>query len=372
MLWLSATGGPSGSVQSIGKPMRVSTHAGLSGAGGAARSGSSLRTDSPNCALPCAFFPRVGPFESRAAAVGQCFTCAESAIPVSALLCCWRSCARGVDHCGIRTAALVSVVPECRPLSVEYAALPLLFASPAVGVGQPASACVRSRCCVNGIFSPAAQRAAHSGDPSRPASSTVGVSQQEPPLSPVGRSHVGCAETVPLRIVPERGQRPENVSEGSPVVGSEEAGHVLQEDVARSKLTDDPGALRPEPPRVFARFAQPRERDGLAGEACAEGVDGGEVGGACGANISNKSSCSGEVPREDRVAERIVFNLPDGANVESEVREVSLDGQIEPADAREERAELHGAHRAPLADRVASQPATTFAFARCQRLMRSA
>ena len=50
---------------------------------------------------------------------------------------------------------------------------------------------------------------------------TVTAGQQEPPLPSVGRSHVGRAETVPLRSVPERGQRPENFSEGIPARGSE-------------------------------------------------------------------------------------------------------------------------------------------------------
>lgn len=45
----------------------------------------------------------------------------------------------GVGHC--LTARSVSVVPAWRPLSVEYAAEPLEFASLAVAVGQSWQAC---------------------------------------------------------------------------------------------------------------------------------------------------------------------------------------------------------------------------------------
>jgi hypothetical protein len=49
---------------------------------------------------------------------------------------CRKSRAAGVGHVANR-AASVSVVPECRPLSVEYAAAALDAASPLVGVGHP-------------------------------------------------------------------------------------------------------------------------------------------------------------------------------------------------------------------------------------------
>jgi hypothetical protein len=45
----------------------------------------------------------------------------------------FQSRADGVGH---RTAASVNVVPECRPLAVEYPAAPLAFASVAVAVGH--------------------------------------------------------------------------------------------------------------------------------------------------------------------------------------------------------------------------------------------
>ena len=49
---------------------------------------------------------------------------------------CRKSRAAGVGHVA-NLAASVNVVPECRPLSVEYPAAPLERESSRVGVGQP-------------------------------------------------------------------------------------------------------------------------------------------------------------------------------------------------------------------------------------------
>jgi hypothetical protein len=152
---------------------------------------------------------------------------------------------------------------------------------------------------VNGIFSPDAHRAAHSGDPSRPASSTVGVSQKEPPLPSVRRAHIGRSEHVPFSSVPERGQGPENLSEGGSIPGRKKPRNVLQEDEAGSKFANDPRVFRPEPPLVFLRLAAPCERDRLTGEASADEVDGGEIAPPGESDIVNSASCAGPVSRED-------------------------------------------------------------------------
>jgi len=87
-----------------------------------------------------------------------------------------------------RTAASVSVVPECLPLAVEYAAAPDAFASVFVGVGQ-----------------------------------------HEDALSLVWSSDVAGPDAMPLRIVPERGQVPENSTEGAPSVPAPDGGDVLHD-----------------------------------------------------------------------------------------------------------------------------------------------
>ena len=129
--------------------------------------------------------------------------------------------ALGVAHFGCLTAASVNVVPECRPLSVEYAAAPLAFASFAVAVGQSFPTCSESGraffACVASLALPERQSravgVAHAGacDTSDvapfcelPYCSAVGVGysprshvepprDDEEPLSPMGRSNVGSS-----------------------------------------------------------------------------------------------------------------------------------------------------------------------------------
>lgn len=96
VLRFARTGGPS--VHPGGKPIRLSTHAGLS--------------------RPPAVVRRSGP---------PSVVAARPAPPRP-------SCALGVSQ--PRTVASVSVVPECLPLTVGYPAAPDAFASPEVGVGH--------------------------------------------------------------------------------------------------------------------------------------------------------------------------------------------------------------------------------------------
>lgn len=292
-----------GSVQPCGKPMSDSTHAGFSGPGACVRitseSGRAFRSSVSGEALPL-FQSRavgVGLADSNVAARSTIFTSAASAgrkgAPSYALrlppdrcaaqgVCRWlalaardspcvpASCdgvsfvcrfsfgeARGVGH-GNLTTASVSVVPECRPLFVEYACTPLDLESIAVAVGQ-----------------------------------------KEPPLPSVRRAHIGRSKHVPFSSVPERGQGPENFSEGGSIPGRKKPRNVLQEDEAGSKFANDPRVFRPEPPLVFLRLAAPCERDRLTGEASADEVDGGEIAPPGESDIVNSASCAGPVSRED-------------------------------------------------------------------------
>lgn len=156
----------------------------------------------------------------------------------------------------MRTAASVSVVPACRPLSVEYAAAPLAFASPDVGVGQvlriasmesPGSPLLPMVLLGPPCFPSLAigvghiRRASVSSDSLTgpfgfcppwlfPYGVAVGVGQNEEPLPDVRRPHVARAKARPLRIEPERGQVPEYPVEPS----SSESADVFHDDEAGS------------------------------------------------------------------------------------------------------------------------------------------
>lgn len=289
-------GGPGTSVQPCGKPMSDSTHAGLSGPGCCVRitseSGRAFRSSVSGEALPLFQSRAVGvgqadsnglPFTapisvglprayvesprcpSARTGVGQWLTLAARDSPCVPARCdgvsfvCRFSFgeARGVGH-GNLTTASVSVVLECRPLFVEYACTPLDLESIAVAVGQ-----------------------------------------KEPPLPSVRRAHIGRSKHVPFSSVPERGQGPENFSEGGSIPGRKKPRNVLQEDEAGSKFANDPRVFRPEPPLVFLRLAAPCERDRLTGEASAHEVDAGEIAPPGESHIVNSASCAGPVSRED-------------------------------------------------------------------------
>jgi hypothetical protein len=81
----------------------------------------------------------------------------------------------------------------------------------------------------------------------------------------VRRTDFGRAETVPLRIEPEVGQRSENRSHSSP--SKKEAWHIFQKDEARSHLANDPSDSWPDPSLVVGSFSLPGDGEGLAGES---------------------------------------------------------------------------------------------------------
>lgn len=120
--------------------------------------------------------------------------------------------ASGVAHI---LAASVSVVPECLPLSVEYAAAPEDAASFAVAVGQ-----------------------------------------HEESLAQVRRANIGRGEQTPLRIEPERGNVAKHIGEPKAKV----AWDVLEEDDGSSALFDDSSHLGPEVSLV--RFSESLAGDG--------------------------------------------------------------------------------------------------------------
>jgi hypothetical protein len=93
-----------------------------------------------------------------------------------------------------------------------------------------------------------------------------GVGQQEEALPAMGCPDLGRAEHVPFTTEPETGQRPENLSEGISSIGSKEPSHVLQEDVPRSHLANDPGDVWPEPALIPGSSSGSGGTDRLAWE----------------------------------------------------------------------------------------------------------
>jgi hypothetical protein len=90
-----------------------------------------------------------------------------------------------------------------------------------------------------------------------------------------------CGYAIPDRVVPERGQVPENLSPDGSVSDSKEVRHVLHEHVAGSKLANGSGHLAPQNGLgVIEAVAEPGGRGALAGEAA------GDEGRSLGPNVN--------------------------------------------------------------------------------------
>jgi hypothetical protein len=172
-----------------------------------------------------------------------------------------------------------------------------------------------------------------------PGSCAAGVgSNDEQALSTVGGSHVGCAKQAPLRIEPRFGQVPENVSEPQ----SEMAGHVLQHDPSGSKNANCLCDERPEVSDIFAPFALPGVAERLARVASGEDIDRLHAGPVhCGQVADVRDTRP--LPLEDGAGRGLHLGVPGELGTE-----VRLDGEVQTADARAERA---GAHAHPHSSR---------------------
>ncbi|HKB50994.1 MAG TPA: hypothetical protein VKC63_06150 [Solirubrobacterales bacterium] len=128
----------------------------------------------------------------------------------------------------------------------------------------------------------------------------------------------------------------------------EEGGHVLHDDVSRSKLANDPGELGP---KTRAGAVDASSSTGatevLAGEAAADEIDGVELAGSDLPHVL-ESGGVGEVPGEDGPAEGVELDLPGDAHPRS------LEAEVESADSRKEAADIH----APPLDLLAAKTAT--------------
>src|ERR1051326_7930543 len=100
-------------------------------------------------------------------------------------------------------------------------------------------------------------------------SEAFGVGQNEDPITEL-RGTEGCRrETIPLRIIPARGQVPEDNVEPPRA----ESRHVLHDRVARSKRANEPKKSPPQPgPRAFNADLPAGVGDVLAGKAADDRV----------------------------------------------------------------------------------------------------
>lgn len=102
-----------------------------------------------------------------------------------------------------------------------------------------------------------------------PSSFATGVGHNPDPVPLVRGADGGSWNTVPLRVIPERGKVLKHVPESF----RPESRHVLQQDISGSKVPNETGHMRPEPARVVLREALTGEGDGLTGESGSDEID---------------------------------------------------------------------------------------------------
>ena len=86
-----------------------------------------------------------------------------------------------------------------------------------------------------------------------------------------------CRNALPLRVIPERGQAADHLSESS--VGKSEAWHVLHDDDEGSNVANDSLELGPEPPVISGAGCPSGLRHGLTGEPAHDGIALGKITG---------------------------------------------------------------------------------------------
>jgi hypothetical protein len=151
------------------------------------------------------------------------------------------------------------------------------------------------------------------------------------------------------------GQVSENSTDGRSVPSlpfpGEEGRDVLHDDVAGSKLANDPGELGP---KTRAGAIETSSSSGsaevLAGEAAADEIDRVEVAGADVSHVFEALGV-GELAGEDGAAVGVLLDLPRDAHP------AALEPELEAADSREEAADIHApALGAAAADTVPALP----------------
>jgi len=157
------------------------------------------------------------------------------------------------------------------------------------------------------------------------------VGQKEDPLPAVRCAHVACAEQIPRRIEPERGQVTEHLAESPPIVSGKEPRDVLHEHEVRSHVSNDPAILTPEArPLAAEPGALSGEADVLTWEPAADDVDSRESVDGTDVVISNSVR---PMLCENLTTPRIPFDLPQHPRPRRR-----FDAELKAADARKQRA----------------------------------
>lgn len=138
------------------------------------------------------------------------------------------------------------------------------------------------------------------------SSFATGVGHNENALPKVRGTNRGRRYNVPLRVIPERGNVRENISQSF----GRKSGDVLHDDDSGSKIANKAGELGPEPARVARALSLTGETDWLAREAASEDVNG-RGAGADGADVSEVWHV-GPVTGEDGTGKRVDFRHPAG------------------------------------------------------------
>lgn len=198
-----------------------------------------------------------------------------------------------------------------------------LFESPAVGVGMSGGGNSSEGCS----DLPSVSKSAVC-DESGTVLVRVGDEPEAVPL--VRGANGGSWDAIPLRVIPERGQVPENAVEPPRA----ESWDVLHDRISGAKLANDPSELRP---KTRAGSVDPGslagEADVLAGEATADQVHRLEVVGADGADVVETLGIW-KVLGEDGLAVGVELDLPGGLHPRP------LEAEVEAADASEEGADI--------------------------------
>lgn len=205
-------------------------------------------------------------------------------------------------------------------------------ASVAVGVGNRSRSARSTALPSSFPLGPGRRRCPRLGIP-------CGVGHDPDSLAQVGCPELSSGQARPLRVIPCFGQVSENSSDRRSVPSlpfpGEERGYVLHDDVAGSKLANDPGELGPKTRAGSVDSgAVAGGAEVLTGEAAADEVDRREVLRADLADVFEALRL-GEVAREDGPAVGVLLDLPERRH------SAAVEAELEAADPREEAADIH-------------------------------
>lgn len=258
----------------------------------------------------------------------------------------------GFSRCGVplaRSVASHRLVPACALLPGRLR-LPLLFASPQVGVGHGRRTAIPRGSPIPLPLYPFAMRRSRRASHVSTLSPSfgllaVGVGHEEDPLSLVGRAHIGSLEPRAFHRETSGVELGDNDVQTPP----SESTDVLEHDDPGADGVDgveappeEPGALALEPGAVGVGLA-----DVLARKARDEDVDPTEPTrlNCCGdsLDIAHPPVRVGEVPREHATAVRLGLDLP-----RRQWQPGPVQAEVEEADPGASAAKPHAALQVPL------------------------